>query len=608
MTAATDTLKRGLVAAMAAAWMAVGSAARAEVTEADKAFEQLFGNDYKAVIATSDSRDDIALAQRMIEAGRSATGQPAFVVVLCDYAYKLATKHPDGYAVAIESQQLLVSVAPEQQDAAADRVLTLRQRRFAMARGDDRTTLGQELIDALVQRGDSHVAKDQLDDALRVYRQATGVVTAIKSDSRDLVRARLESTLNRQRIFNQIEQAKSRLRNDPKDATAAEELLKLHVVDLDDPEAARKYSFLSSDPKMGNRLKQAAGPVEEVPEAEALELGEWYRGLADGATGDAARAAMLRRAKAYYDRFLAVHEAKDLDRVKASLALQKVETDLAAVEKTLSPAPTTASGKWIDLLEKIDPAQHGLLGEWSKDQGTLRNGRNEADNSMARLAMPQRPTGAYELQITFEVVAGGDNPSLFINVAAGEGIVTASLNGRATGFGRIDGNEHSNSSNPTHTTAMDLAPAQKHVVVIGVAPKGDQVALELKYDGKPVAQWSGPAASLDFENWARQRNRKAISLGVARAVIRFHEVKLRVISGKVEELADVKNPAPGDDTANTPAPNPFDNPQLQELQRRWADMSDADRQRAIQELQRLRPDDWRNIMRSLMRGERGGGR
>ena len=81
-------------------------------------------------------------------------------------------------------------------------------------------------------------------------------------------------------------------------------------------------------------MPAAAKPVEDVPELACLELGAWYRGLGEMAS-PGAKAAMFARAQAYYKRFLELHLHQDLDRTRVSLAMKKIEQQLAA----LRPGP-----------------------------------------------------------------------------------------------------------------------------------------------------------------------------------------------------------------------------------------------------------------------------
>jgi formylglycine-generating enzyme required for sulfatase activity len=139
----------------------------------------------------------------------------------------------------------------------------------------------------------------------------------------------------------QIALLKARLDADPKDAASRKELVRLYLVEIDDPGEAARLVDESLDQAMRKYVPAAARPVEDAPEAACLELGDWYNGLADQAAAPASKGAMLRRAQGYYQRFLELHRATDLGRTAATLTLRRIEDALAK----LPPAPELKSGQ-----------------------------------------------------------------------------------------------------------------------------------------------------------------------------------------------------------------------------------------------------------------------
>ena len=59
-----------------------------------------------------------------------------------------------------------------------------------------------------------------------------------------------------------------------------------------------------------------------------IELGSWYEGLVDRAAGDAGRKKMLLRAKTYFVRFLKLHTKRDVNLLKATLAIERIDEQL----------------------------------------------------------------------------------------------------------------------------------------------------------------------------------------------------------------------------------------------------------------------------------------
>jgi formylglycine-generating enzyme required for sulfatase activity len=105
-----------------------------------------------------------------------------------------------------------------------------------------------------------------------------------------------------------------------------------------------------------------------------MELGDWYKGLADQAAVPASKGAMLRHAQAYYQRFLVLHPATDLGRSVATLALKRIEDALAKlvsgpVPKSSAAALTLDFGKGVTMkLVLIRPGRF-MMGSPDSEQG-----------------------------------------------------------------------------------------------------------------------------------------------------------------------------------------------------------------------------------------------
>ena len=101
-------------------------------------FNALYGADLARVRGTGDTRDDVALAVRLLAAAKRAADQPAFVTVLCERACELALGHPTGYPTALKAMDFLAQTVPEKAAACAARTLGIRQKQFDTSRGDAR--------------------------------------------------------------------------------------------------------------------------------------------------------------------------------------------------------------------------------------------------------------------------------------------------------------------------------------------------------------------------------------------------------------------------------------------------------------------------------------
>ena len=305
--------------------------------EAADTFNRLYGEDLKGVAATPSPADDVALAKQMLEDTKKAGGAPALLVLLCETAYELAAKNPAAYPTATAAMDLLAAKVPEKKAECLQKNAAVYQKQYATARGDARTKAGEKAIEVLGVLAEAQAAAGEVEDAGASLRQALAVATAIKSESRAGLQARLAGLASHEKIEKQIEAVKAKIGADPGDAASRKELVRLYLVDMDLPAEAAKFVNETLDEPTRKYVPAAAKPVPEAPEAACAELGDWYKALADQATTPASKGAMLRRAQGYFQRFLAIHTAEDLGRTAAALTLKRIEAALAKLSGAAEP-------------------------------------------------------------------------------------------------------------------------------------------------------------------------------------------------------------------------------------------------------------------------------
>jgi formylglycine-generating enzyme required for sulfatase activity len=308
--------------------------------EAADAFNKLYGEDLKRVAATPAPADDVALAKQLLEAAGKAADQPAFLALLCEKACELAIKDSTGYPTAKAAADLLAASVPEKKVESLQKIAAMYQRAYATARAEAKAKAGEALIETLKALADAHAATQDFDGAGATLKQALAVATTIKSESRAALQTQLAGLASQQQAEKQIAALKAKLEADPKDAASRKELVRLCLVEMDDPAEAAKFLDETCDEATRKYVPAAAKPVEDAPELACTQLGDWYRGLSDQAAAPASKGAMLCRAQDYYRRFLVLHTAEDLGRTAATLALKKIEDALAK----LGPATKSSPG------------------------------------------------------------------------------------------------------------------------------------------------------------------------------------------------------------------------------------------------------------------------
>ncbi len=335
------TLRPTLCALMILAVLVGTPALYGADAQTQKAFDALYGDALREVNGTISKTDDVALADRILEGAAAAQATPKLQELMCDEAYKLGIRSMDGYETAAKAMLMLAEVAPKRAAEANQNLILVRQRQYSRARGEERDRLGGELLDTMLSVARSHVEAGEFDEGISYYRRAIALASMVRPDDRTSIAIELDRAMQRQRLTKQIALLRNKLEANPKDTTTAKLLVKLHVVDMDDPSGARFYAALTGDEKTKKLTPLATTPVDQVPADTALELGDWYRAWAAQATS-ASRPAMLTRAQGYYQRFLDQHTTEDLSRTRATLTLREVETALSKLSGTAAVKTTAA--------------------------------------------------------------------------------------------------------------------------------------------------------------------------------------------------------------------------------------------------------------------------
>ena len=547
-----------LLAAATAAWAAEAEKAagaeaeKAAGAEADKAaeaakvFESLYGSDVKRVGATADPKDDLDLAARLVAAADQAKGQPEFYALVLESAATLAAASPDGYETAVRALDALAAEVPSRGPACADRVVDIRQKQYDAARPADRAAAGEHLIEALVAVADLKAASD----AAAVLRRAQAVARAVKGGRQDEIEARLQRLAQAQKVEQQIADLKTVLEKTPDNPAAREKLVRLYLVDLDDPAEAAKYVDGLADASLAKCVPEAARGVEAATELACAELGDWYRGLGEAAAAGS-KAAMFARAKACYERFLDLHADEDLPRTAAALALKKVEAEL----ERLGGAPATPGaaagvirpGRWVDLAPLVSLPQHADGGQWSK-QGPWLVCAPEGPK-MRRIVLPVRPEGDYEFEVRLVATPGLLEAFPALALPGGHELLVVVCQPKSElGLEHID--EKNWVQNGTRVSLPErLVLGKEYAVLCRVLRRGPAaVRVEVAFQGKPLTAWEGAVSRL-------RPGSPNLAFGVWDSPGTFSGVRLRMLSG--EAKAAPAGAKPGPTSGRTPLAAPL---------------------------------------------------
>ncbi|MFO8011931.1 MAG: hypothetical protein R6X20_01365 [Phycisphaerae bacterium] len=296
-------IRRTIAVALLFALAPAGARAAAPDDEAQAAFKEAFGDDLAKVQATVETADDVALAERMLKKARSGTAGDALEALLCERAYDLAVGEEGGFSVAVDAMERLMRLHPDRREAAREKILNAHQQRYNNARGRDRIEAGEALVRTLVDYADERVAMQQFPEAARLYRRALPLAKNLLSISHDHLKAKLDYAQTRQGFLAQAERLKAHLEEHPDDQDVREKLVRIYVVEFDDPEAAAKQLNLAQDDPLNKYILLAGMTTDKLPVRALAALGHRYRQLAAEASRQG-RILAMHRARTYYQAYL----------------------------------------------------------------------------------------------------------------------------------------------------------------------------------------------------------------------------------------------------------------------------------------------------------------
>ncbi|HUS47855.1 MAG TPA: hypothetical protein VNA25_21420 [Phycisphaerae bacterium] len=495
--------------------------------DAAAAFDSLYGPAVKRVTATADPRDDVELAEQLLAAAQKAAGQPALLRVLCEKAHDLAARPPAGYKTAVEAMELLSQKVPDAKPACQEKLLALHQARYARGRPDERQAAGEAIIDLCLELSDEQADAGEWAAAAKHARKAMAVAQAIRSPVKDEILALLNELVRREKLERQAASLKARLKANEADRAARDQLIRLLVVELDDPNEAAKFVNADvADEKLRTYVPLAAKPVESLPESVLLELGRWYGALAAKAL-TASREDLYERAKTYLTAYLDKHTTDDLARTEAKLELDRIETALMKLSTS-----SDAVG-WVDVLRLIDTNRHVSGGTWQRKGERLTVTAPE----MARATIPVRPDGSYHLQVKFTRTEGSGAVLVALPVGSTWCALVLSANkGEASGLHMVaDGPSTDNAST---VRPGKLSNDKEYVLDARVVHRNKQYTITAMLNGQKHLKWEGPASDLSMGMWGMLFGRRALALGAMGCTNTFSSARLRLLSGDATVLTE----------------------------------------------------------------------
>ncbi|MDP6544297.1 MAG: LamG domain-containing protein [Phycisphaerae bacterium] len=270
-------------------------------------------------------------ATRLIESG-TAEVKIRFLSRAIEFGLKGGAK---GYEAADKAIDAILAAAPDQAAAWEGKRLALYRRWLGGKAGLRQPARAEKFVEILLRTARRHEQANEWVQALALYREATVVAARFRMGLGDTIKTRVRLATHRNRVWTKIKSLTRTVAADPSNASARQGLLLVMVAEADAP--AQAAAHLNADVAEAWRkyVPLAAGDVGEVRVDDCLGLVHWYsRGL--GPMRDPhAKYVTLRRVKVYAERFLSLHEEKDIQGVKVRLLLAQAQRDIPKLARQL---------------------------------------------------------------------------------------------------------------------------------------------------------------------------------------------------------------------------------------------------------------------------------
>ena len=321
-------------------------------------FQKLYGPDIARVKATPDPGDDVELAVQILKSARTTQPDAELLPAMCGAAYDLGFNASGGETAAFEALCIMSEKVPGKKFECAQKRVALYERTYS---SNCSKAVGASLVDALMANAEQETSCRRYAAAADILRRAQSVAEQIDSANLGVIKERQRIAVGRVDLARKAWALAEWLHYDPKDAEARATLRMLHLVELDDPAEAVKFLDAGADETTKANLPLAIQPVETLSEESALNLAEWYAGLAAKAD-TAGKELMVAHARGCYLRFFAVHKnRKDELATRATLGFERIggavpSAPVAGAKPQPVPPPKTTlmSGEEIFDLKLAD--------------------------------------------------------------------------------------------------------------------------------------------------------------------------------------------------------------------------------------------------------------
>ncbi|NND96511.1 MAG: cyclic nucleotide-binding protein [Pirellulaceae bacterium] len=205
---------------------------------------------------------------------------------------------------------------------------------------------------------------------------------------------------------------------------------------------------------------------------------------------------------------------------------------VAAISITATASGQDTASRWFDQLQKVNPNQHAVAGQWQKSSEGL---RTDAATS-SRIIVPAKVPRQYDLRVEFTRHSGQHSVAIFFTCGVGRATYELDAWGEhLAGIQQIDGGDIR--SNSTRTDNLRLENGRRYTAEIHV--RRDRVDVLLNQ--KRLATYRGDGSDLSILPVWQIPASASLAVGAYQAETTFHKVELRAVTGEqvVNETSSV---------------------------------------------------------------------
>ncbi len=294
-------------------------------TGPEAVFAEHFSRDLDRAARTLSPEDDAEVAERILQTLDRQTFEKPEQIYLLHRAVELGMKHPAGYAPAETALQRLARLEPDQAVDHYLALIDLSKRHIASLRPDAPTA--DQFLEFHMRLGSAYLAADQPAEALEAFLTANELGRKAENPPFPEIAERIRTARGAIDRKAEIEQLLAALAEDPTNQSVRRQIVEIYLFEQDSPKRAKPYARALDDEPLKQHIALAAMDLSRLSPEQLLTLARWYesQGMDEAHVN---RTAMLVRAKAYYEQYLAISEQPDDRTAEVFAAKQAVDKQL----------------------------------------------------------------------------------------------------------------------------------------------------------------------------------------------------------------------------------------------------------------------------------------